>query len=159
MRLSRPATVALGVVLAAPAPAQAPQPQAAAQQERQAAAQQERMKACNAEAGQKKLSGDTRKSFMAACLAGKPAASATPLTPTSAKPAATAIEPAQAGLIDINSASKDQLEALPQIGSARAEAIIKGRPYKAKNDLVDRYIVPPNAYKAIQRKIFARPKS
>ena len=137
MRLSRPATLALGVLLAAPALAQAPQPQAAAQQER--------MKACNAEAGQKKLSGDTRKSFMAACLAGKPAASATPLTPTSANPAATAIEPTQAGLIDINSASKHQLQALPQIGSPSAEAIIQGLPYTATNGLMDSCSVRQNA--------------
>ncbi len=150
MRLSRPATLALGVLLAAPALAQAPQPQAA---------QQERMKACNAEAGQKKLSGDKRKSFMADCLAGKPESATIPAAPTPAKPAATAIAPAQAGLIDINSASKEQLDALPQIGSARAEAIIKGRPYKSKNELLDRYIVPQNVYDAIKDKIVARQKS
>jgi len=118
------------------------------------------MTACNAEAGQKKLSGDKRKSFMADCLAGKPAASAaTPAAPALAKPAATTTAPAQSGLIDINTASKEQLDALPQIGSARAEAIIKGRPYKAKSDLVDRKIIPENAYKGIQHKIVARQKS
>jgi competence protein ComEA len=74
-------------------------------------------------------------------------------------PAATTTAPSQAGLIDINTASKEQLDALPQIGSARAEAIIKGRPCKAKSDLVDRKIIPENAYKAIQHKIVARQKS
>ena len=74
-------------------------------------------------------------------------------------PAATTTAPVQAGLIDINTASKEQLDALPQIGSARAEAIIKGRPYKAKNELVDRYIVPQNVYDAIKDKIIAKQKS
>ena len=87
-----------------------------------------------------------------------PAPTATPEAKP-ATPAATTTAPSQAGLIDINSASKEQLDALPQIGSARAEAIIKGRPYKAKNELVDRYILPQNAYDAIKDKIIARQKS
>jgi len=74
-------------------------------------------------------------------------------------PAATTTAPSQAGLIDINTASKEQLDALPQIGSARAEAIIKGRPYKAKNELVDRYVLPQNVYDAIKDKIIAKQKS
>jgi competence protein ComEA len=75
-----------------------------------------------------------------------------------AKPATTTMTP-QAGLIDINSASKDQLDALPGIGSARSEAIIKGRPYKAKNELVDKKIIPENAYEGIKEQIIARQKS
>ena len=84
-----------------------------------------------------------------------------PTTPEAkpATPATTTPAPAQAGLIDINTASKEQLDALPQIGSARAEAIIKGRPYKAKNELLDRYILPQNAYDAIKDKIIAKQKS
>jgi DNA uptake protein ComE-like DNA-binding protein len=90
-----------------------------------------------------------------------PASSPAPATPATkpATPAATTTAPAQAGLIDINTASKDQLDALPQIGSARAEAIIKGRPYKAKNELVDKKIIPQNAYDAIKDKIIAKQKS
>ncbi len=152
MRLSRPATLVAFSVLLAPC--------AFVQSVIAQATPQERMKACNVEAGQQNLSGDKRKSFMSDCLAGKPPASATsPVVPAPAKPAATTTAPSQAGLLDINSALKDQLEALPQIGPARAEAIIKGRPYKAKNDLVDRYIVPQNAYDAIKDKIVARQKS
>ncbi|MBB3020075.1 DNA uptake protein ComE-like DNA-binding protein [Microvirga lupini] len=62
-------------------------------------------------------------------------------------------------LIDINTAPKDQLDKLPQIGSARADAIIKGRPYKAKNELVDKKIIPQNAYDAIKDRIIAHQKS
>ncbi len=78
----------------------------------------------------------------------------------SAKPAAgpTASSP-QGALIDINSASADELDKLPQIGAARAAAIIKGRPYKSKNELLDKKIIPENAYEAVKDRIVARQKS
>jgi DNA uptake protein ComE-like DNA-binding protein len=66
---------------------------------------------------------------------------------------------AEAALIDINSASKDQLDALPGIGSARADAIIKGRPYKGKDELVQKKVIPQNVYNGIKDKIIARQKS
>ena len=66
---------------------------------------------------------------------------------------------AQANLLDINSASKEQLDALPGIGTARAEAIIKGRPYKGKDDLVNKKIIPKNVYDGIKDKIIAQQKS
>lgn len=75
-----------------------------------------------------------------------------------ATPAATTT-PSQAALIDINSASKDQLDSLPQIGGARADTIIKGRPYKGKNELVEKKIIPQNAYDVIKDRIVARQKS
>jgi len=90
-------------------------------------------------------------------------APATPAKPpmNAAAPAAPSTKPmpkttASVGkLIDINTASKDELDKLPQIGEARAEAIIKGRPYKAKSDLVDKKIIPENAYNAIKDRIIA----
>jgi competence protein ComEA len=66
---------------------------------------------------------------------------------------------AQANLLDINSASKEQLDALPGIGSARADAIIKGRPYKGKDDLVNKKIIPKNVYDGIKDKIIAKQKT
>jgi DNA uptake protein ComE-like DNA-binding protein len=62
-------------------------------------------------------------------------------------------------LIDINTAPKDELDKLPEIGSARADAIIKGRPYRGKNELVDKKIIPQNAYDAIKDRIIAHQKS
>jgi DNA uptake protein ComE-like DNA-binding protein len=92
---------------------------------------------------------------------GSTAPAAKPAATPAAKPAtpASAAAPSQAALIDINTAPKDQLDKLPQIGSARADAIIKGRPYKAKNELVDKKIIPQNAYDAIKDKIIAHQKS
>jgi competence protein ComEA len=87
------------------------------------------------------------------------AAPATAQTPAAkSAPAATAAKPATAALLDINSATKAELDALPQIGSAHADAIIKGRPYKGKNDLINKKIIPQNAYDAIKDKIIAKQK-
>lgn len=66
---------------------------------------------------------------------------------------------AQANLIDINSAAKADLEALKGVGPARADAIIKGRPYKGKDELVQKKIVPESVYKDIKDKIIAKQKS
>jgi competence protein ComEA len=78
---------------------------------------------------------------------------------TAPRPADTPIIVAQAAtLIDINAASKAELDALPGIGSARADAIIKGRPYKGKDDLVSRKIIPENVYNGIKDKIIAHQK-
>jgi competence protein ComEA len=57
--------------------------------------------------------------------------------------------------IDINSATKDQLDALPGIGAAYSQKIIDGRPYNSKRDLLTRKIVPQSTYDGIQDKIIA----
>jgi hypothetical protein len=65
----------------------------------------------------------------------------------------------QGTLIDINSASAQELDTLPGIGAARADAIIANRPYKGKDDLAQRKIVPQNVYDQIKDKIVARQAS
>jgi competence protein ComEA len=59
-------------------------------------------------------------------------------------------------LVDINTASAEELDALPGIGKARGEAIIKGRPYKGKDDLLNRHILTPSVYNGIKTKIIAK---
>jgi DNA uptake protein ComE-like DNA-binding protein len=62
---------------------------------------------------------------------------------------------AKVELIDINRASAKDLDALPGIGEARSKAIIAGRPYKAKDELTKRKIIPQNVYDGIKDKIIA----
>ncbi len=89
-----------------------------------------------------------------ALLIASALAFATTLTPVLSLPAA-----AQAAtLIDINSAAKADLEGLKGVGPARADAIIKGRPYKGKDELLAKKIVPENVYKDIKDKIIAKQK-
>jgi DNA uptake protein ComE-like DNA-binding protein len=58
--------------------------------------------------------------------------------------------------IDINSASAEVLETLPGIGEARAAAIVRGRPYVSKADLLRRKILSPAEYRAIRDLVIAR---
>ena len=64
----------------------------------------------------------------------------------------------QTDLIDINSATEAQLTTLPGIAKARSDAIIKGRPYKGKDELLSKKIVPENVYNGIKDKIIAKQK-
>lgn len=105
-----------------------------------------------------------RSRLLAALLTGVFALASGPLLAQTPKPPATtpapkpADKPAEkpAELMDINSATKDQLMTLKGIGEARSDAIIKGRPYRAKNELVDKKIIPENVYNDIKDQIIAR---
>ena len=85
-----------------------------------------------------------------------------PAAAPAAKPATTGAAPTaakQADLIDINSATEAQLSTLPGIAKARSEAIIKGRPYKGKDELLSKKILPENVYNDVKDKIIAKQKS
>ncbi|GJE83478.1 helix-hairpin-helix domain-containing protein [Methylorubrum populi] len=64
----------------------------------------------------------------------------------------------KAELIDINSATAEELSRLKGIGEARSAAIVKGRPYRGKDELVRKKILPESVYAGIKDQIIAKQK-
>ena len=86
----------------------------------------------------------------------QPAKPAAPAVTAPAKPATPAAPAPVANKINLNTATATELDTLPQIGPARAKAIVEARakgPFKNWDDFVARKVVPSNAEAAIKDRV------
>lgn len=88
--------------------------------------------------------------------ADKAAASAATGDKATSKTGSAADKGKSGAMIDLNSATEDELKALPQIGDARASAIVKGRPYARKDELVSKKVLTQKQYDGIKDKVIAK---
>jgi competence protein ComEA len=107
-----------------------------------------------------------RKLVLGLALAGALAAAPAPQAAAAKKAAdtakkkggETAKKAADTKLVDINSATVDELKALPGIGDKYADKIVKGRPYANKTQLTSKDIIPEATFKKIESLVIAKQK-
>jgi DNA uptake protein ComE-like DNA-binding protein len=94
--------------------------------------------------------------FAVGALAPSPAlAQAKKEAPAKAAPAKPEKKEAKKEKLDLNTASEADLKTFPGIGDAYAKKIVEGRPYKRKDELVSKNIVPRATYEKIKDDIIA----